>query len=117
MLKINIYSVSAPYHKMMVYCTHGCPPQTDNERVDFIEKGVIHPSPIYYPVDTKLQSVNGFIYCFNCCGMLSVYFILFQVLVTLKGGKISVGKNAYFMILHMHACVCLCVVAAMCSLA
>lgn len=45
-----------------------------------MQNRVIHPSPLYYPEDTKSQPVNGFIYCFNCCGIVSAYFILFQFL-------------------------------------
>lgn len=45
-----------------------------------MQNRVIHPSPLYYPEDTKLQPVNGFIYCSNCCGIVSAYFILFQFL-------------------------------------
>lgn len=45
-----------------------------------MQNRVIHPSPLYYPEDTKLQPVKCFIYCFNCCGIVSAYFILFQFL-------------------------------------
>lgn len=41
-----------------------------------MQNRVIHPSPLYYPEDTKLQPVKCFIYC----GIVSAYFILFQFL-------------------------------------